>query len=253
MRRAFLATALLVAACGGDDGGGDERVVRLLTHDSFAVSDDVLAAFTESTGIDVVLVQGGDAGAMVNQAILTAGNPQGDVLYGIDTTFLALGLDEDLFEPYESPELEHVPDELEVDPGHRVTPIDTGDVCLNIDRSFFDAPGAPPPPASIDDLTDPAYADLLVVEDPATSSPGLAFLAATVEVFGIAQTQLDLPPDVMVVPGDSIFSIKEDEILNLKIYVSDPNGDDDVKTVGLITSDTRIPGSVPLSHDRRFS
>ena len=185
MRRAVLAAAIVLAACGGDDD--EARTVRLLTHDSFAVSDDVLAAFTEDTGIEVVLVQGGDAGSLVNQAILSAGNPQGDVLYGLDTTFLSLGLDEGLFEPYESPELEHVPDAFEIDPEHRVTPIDVGDVCLNIDRSFFEAPGAPPPPASIHDLIDPAYADLFVVEDPATSSPGLAFLAATVEVFGDPQ------------------------------------------------------------------
>jgi thiamine transport system substrate-binding protein len=184
VKRALLACALLVAACGDDD---ETREVRLLTHDSFAVSDDVLAAFTEETAIEVVLVQGGDAGTVVNQAILTAGNPQADVLYGIDTTFLALGLDEGLFEPYESPALADVPDELEIDVQHRVTPIDLGDVCLNLDREFFEAPGAPPPPASIQDLTNPEYADLLVVEDPATSSPGLAFLAATVEVLGDPQ------------------------------------------------------------------
>lgn len=181
MKRLLLAAALLLAACSGDSDD-EQRTVRLLTHDSFALTDEVLATFTEETGIEVVLVQGGDAGTVVNQAILTAGDPQADVLYGIDTTFLALGLDEDLFEPYESPELANVPDELEID--DRVTPIDLGDVCLNIDREFFDAPGAPPPPASIHDLTNPEYADLLVVEDPATSSPGLAFLAATVEVFG---------------------------------------------------------------------
>ena len=185
MRRVLLVAALLPVACSDD--GDDARTVRLLTHDSFAVSDDVLAAFTDETGIEVVLVQGGDAGSVVNQAILTAGDPQGDVLYGIDTTFLSLGLDEGLFEPYASPQLEHVPDDLEIDPEHRVTPVDLGDVCLNIDRAFFEAPGAPPPPTSIHDLTDPAYADLLVVEDPATSSPGLAFLAATVEVFGDPQ------------------------------------------------------------------
>jgi hypothetical protein len=74
----------------------------------------------------------------------------------------------------------------------------------------------------------------------------------------IAQTQLDLPPDIMIVPGDSLFSIKEDEIINLKIYVSDPNGDDDVKTVGLITSDKRIPQTVlkentPLQYELTWS
>jgi thiamine transport system substrate-binding protein len=128
----------------------------------------------------------GDAGSMVNQAILTKDRPLGDALFGIDTTFLALGLDEDLFAPYRSPELASVPDELEVDPEHRVTPIDLGDVCVNYDRSYFEEPGAPPVPATLADLTDPAYEDLLAVEDPATSSPGLAFLAATVDVFGEA-------------------------------------------------------------------
>lgn len=174
-----------LAACGDDDGAEEGRgTVRLLTHESFNVSDDVLAAFTEASGYEVEIVAGGDAGSVVNQAILSAGNPQGDVLYGIDTTFLSLGLDEDLFEPYESPALDAVPDELEIDDAHRVTPIDLGDVCLNYDKAFFAAPGAPPLPASLADLTDPAYRDLLVVQDPATSSPGLAFLAATVETFG---------------------------------------------------------------------
>jgi thiamine transport system substrate-binding protein len=169
---------------GGDDGDGGGGAVRLLTHESFNVSDEVLAAFTEETGYEVEIVAGGDAGTVVNQAILSKGNPQGDVLYGIDTTFLSLGLEEDLFEAYESPALDAVPDELEIDGEHRVTPIDLGDVCLNYDEAFFAAPGAPPVPTSLEDLADPAYRDLLVVQDPATSSPGLAFLAATVETFG---------------------------------------------------------------------
>lgn len=177
-----LGAALLLIACGDDEP--DERVVRLVTHDSFNVSDDVLAAFEEDTGIEVQILTGGDAGTVVNQAILTKGRPQGDVLYGIDTTFLSLGIDEDLFEPYESPGLESVPDELEIDPEHRVTPIDLGDVCLNYDREFFEADGAPAVPAALGDLIDPAYRDLVVVQDPSTSSPGLAFVAATVETFG---------------------------------------------------------------------
>jgi len=188
-----LALALLAGACGDDAddadpagaGDGDGPVtVRLLTHESFNMSDEVKAAFEEEQGLRLEIVAGDDAGSMVNQAILTRDRPLADVLYGIDTTFLSLGLDEGLFEPYESPDLDAVPDDLEVDPEHRVTPVDLGDVCLNYDREFFEADGAPPVPASLDDLTDPAYRDLLVVQDPATSSPGLAFLAATVETFG---------------------------------------------------------------------
>jgi len=190
MRRAVLLSlplsllSLVTAACGDDEreGGSDERTVRLLAHESFNVTDVVLAAFEERSGIDVELVTGGDAGSVVNQAILTKDDPLADVLYGIDTTFLSLAFDEDLFVPYESPELAHVADSLEID--ERVTPIDLGDVCLNYDKAFFAEAGAPPLPTSLDDLTDPAYRDLLVVEDPATSSPGLAFLAATVETLG---------------------------------------------------------------------
>ena len=182
---ALLAVA---AACGDDDTSegstGDRDVtIRLLTHDSFAVSDEVLDAFTERTGIHVELLQGGDAGTVVNQAILGKGNPQADVLFGIDSTFLTRALEEDLFEPYEAKNIREVAGAYVLDGSHRVTPIDYGDVCLNYDKAYFAEAGLPVPEA-LEDLTDPAYRDLLVVENPATSSPGLAFLLASVEAFG---------------------------------------------------------------------
>ncbi len=175
-------TALGAAATGCADTSGPETV-RLLTHDSFALSDGVLDAFTEDTGIEVELIQGGDAGTVVNQALLTNGNPQADVLFGIDSTFLTRALDEDLFIPYEARDIDQVADELLLDPEHRVTPIDYGDVCLNYDKAYFEDRGLEVPD-SLEELTEPAYRDLLVVENPATSSPGLAFLLATVEALG---------------------------------------------------------------------
>lgn len=185
------AIALVGSACGDDDTGTDEATdtsgavggtVTLVTHDSFSVSDDVLADFEAASGIDVQIVKGGDAGTVVNQAVLTAGDPVGDVLYGVDNTFLTRALDADVFEPYESPELAAVDQTLVVDDEHRVTPVDVGDVCLNYDREYFS--GELAPPSSLDDLIDPAYADLTVVEDAALSSPGLAFLLATVAEYG---------------------------------------------------------------------
>jgi thiamine transport system substrate-binding protein len=185
------AVLLVVAGCGDDDtddrdGGAsqDTTTITLVTHDSFNVTEAVLDAFTEETGIEVEVLRGGDAGTVVNQAILTKDHPQGDVLFGIDNTFLTRGLDADLFLPYESPELDEVDDAFVLDTDHRVTPVDYGDVCLNYDREFFERPDAPPLPSSIDELTDPAYRGLLTVENPATSSPGLAFLLATIDRFG---------------------------------------------------------------------
>lgn len=167
----------------GDDGTRDEpTTVTLLTHDSFAISDEVVAALLEDQNIDLELLPGGDAGSVVNQAILTAGNPQADVLFGIDSTLLTRGLEADLFEAYESPELDAIPDTLQLDPENRVTPIDVSDVCINFDRAFYadDLPA----PETLDDLADPDYAGQLVVSNPATSSPGLAFLLRTIVEYG---------------------------------------------------------------------
>ncbi len=166
----------------GDDDDGLGGTVTLLTHDSFALSSETLEAFTASTGVEVEHLASGDAGALVAQACLTAGEPLGDVLFGIDNTFLQRGLDCGVFEPYESPGLAGVPDRFELDALHRVTPVDFGDVCLNYWIDAFD--GSPPAPSSLDDLTDPAYAGMLVVQSPETSSPGLAFLLATVARYG---------------------------------------------------------------------
>ncbi len=188
---AVVAIGLIVAGCGSSDdtsstdptGGAVTRTVRVLTHDSFAVSEEVLAAFEAESGIEIELVSAGDAVQVVNEAVLTAGNPQGDVLFGIDNNTLARAYEADLFVPYESPGLADVPDELELDAEHRVTPIDVGDVCVNYDRVWF-ADHDIEPPATLEDLTDPTYEDLLVVQNPSTSTPGLSFLLATVAAAG---------------------------------------------------------------------
>lgn len=189
----FLCLAVLAAlltGCGSDpesesaEGGEDKEnvTVKLVTHDSFSASEAVLQEFTNETGISIEVVPSGDAGELVNKSALTAGKPLGDVLFGVDNTFLSRALDADLFVPYESPALSAVPDELELDPQHRVTPVDHGEVCVNYDKAAYSQ--AKPPPADLDDLIQPAYKDQLVVENPATSSPGLAFLLATIERFG---------------------------------------------------------------------
>jgi thiamine transport system substrate-binding protein len=181
MRTSVAAIVLLAAgltACGG--GGGDEPTnVVLVTHDSFVISDDVKRAFQQESGFALTILQSGDAGETLSKALLTAGNPQGDVLFGVDSNLLSRALDGDLFEPYESQLLEGVPERYRLDPEHRATPIDHGEVCLNYDRTWF-AERDLAPPASLDDLTGPAYDGLLVVENPATSTPGLAFLLATI-------------------------------------------------------------------------
>jgi thiamine transport system substrate-binding protein len=157
--------------------------LTVMTHDSFSMSRDVLDRFEEQHGITVHILQSGDAGAALNQAILARHSPLADVFYGVDNTFLSRALKADIFEAYAPAGLDGVPAELRLDPEHRLIPLDFGDVCLNYDRSWFAARGITPP-ASLEDLTRPEYRDLLVVQNPATSSPGLAFLLATIGHFG---------------------------------------------------------------------
>jgi thiamine transport system substrate-binding protein len=169
--------ALVAVSCSKSDDPA--RPLTLMTHDSFALSEGVLESFTEETGITVVLLESGDAGTMLGQAILTKDNPIADVAFGVDNTFLSRALAEGIFSEYQSPSLAAVPAELLVDP--HVTPIDFGYVCVNYDKAAF---SSTPPPASLSDLTHPDYRDMLIVQDPASSSPGLAFLLATVATFG---------------------------------------------------------------------
>lgn len=172
------------SGAGGDDaGGGGKGVVRLLTHDSFTPSEGIFEAFTADTGYEVEIIPAGDAVAVVNQAILTAGDPEADVLFGVDNNLLTRVYDAELFDPYASPELDALDPDVQLDPEHRVTPVDRGDVCLNYDKEWFAAEDLEPPD-DLGDLIDPAYEGLTVVQNPATSTPGLAFLLATVAAFG---------------------------------------------------------------------
>jgi thiamine transport system substrate-binding protein len=85
-------------------------------------------------------------------------------MWGVDNTLLSAAQDGTVFEG-------------------EPTQVDFGDVCINYDIAYFDGKGVQPP-VTLDDLRKPEYEDLLVVEDPSSSSPGLAFLLATVAEFG---------------------------------------------------------------------
>lgn len=176
-RSLAIAAALVasLAACGGGGDTGpattdsvpttdaDPGTVTLVAYDAFTPAEGIFDEFTKQTGAAVKVVTGGDSGAVVNKAILTAGNPEGDVLWGIDNTTLARAQKAKVLDSYEA--------------------VDQGDVCINYSKSWY-AKRKQAPPASLDDLVKPEYKDQLVVEDPVASSPGLNFLLATIAKYG---------------------------------------------------------------------
>lgn len=189
---ALLTLLMLMAACAPPAPLAVPQTLTLVTHDSFDVSETVLSQFEQKTGIDVQVLKSGDAGEMLNTLLLSQANPLGDVVYGIDNTFLSRALDANLFVPYASPLLAEIPDDLELDPGHRLLPVDYGFVTINYDKAWFETKNLAPP-TDLRDLTKPEYKSLTVVQNPASSSPGLAFLFATIGRFGEtgAYTYLD--------------------------------------------------------------
>jgi thiamine transport system substrate-binding protein len=213
--------AIVIAACtplvattpNAPTSVAPQRLV-IMSHDSFAVSEDVVRQFETDNNARLEFLKAGDAGAALNKACLSKDNPLADVFFGVDNTFLSRAIQCDIFAPYQSPALADIPDELEIDPTHRLLPVDFGYVNLNYDRRWFQDQGLAVP-QRLEDLVKPEYKGLLVVQNPATSSPGLAFLLTTIAHFGETNspTWLDfwrglVANDVLVTDGwsDAYFS-----------------------------------------------
>ncbi|WP_112469731.1 thiamine ABC transporter substrate-binding protein [Streptomyces triticisoli] len=178
-----------LSACGSSNGkntssSADTKTVTLVSHNSWAASKNVIADFEKRSGYTVKVLEAGDAGEAVNKAILTKDHPQGDVFFGVDNTLLSRALDNGLFQPYRPKGSDLVLPQYRTDQTkHRVTPIDSGDICVNYDKKYF-ADRKLAPPATFDDLVKPQYKNLLVTENAATSSPGLGFLLGTAARYG---------------------------------------------------------------------
>ena len=168
---------------GSTNEAGEPALVRVVTHDSFALSEDLIEQFEDETDYTLELSAPGDGGALVNQLILTTDSPLGDLAYGVDNSFAGRAIAEGVFEPYTSPDLPAGAEPYLADDAGSLTPVDRGDVCLNVDHQYFTDQDLAEP-ETLDDLLAEEYQDLMVVTNPATSSPGLAFLLATVAAYG---------------------------------------------------------------------
>ncbi len=165
---AFMTAALIGISISGCATTSEDAELTVAVHDSIVISDEQLAEFKKETGITVKLVKAGDAGAMTNKLILTKDQPVADMFYGIDNTFIGAAATAGIIGDYK--------------------PIDFGDVCFNYDKKWF-ATHEQAAPETIDDLTKEEFRGLTVVENPTTSSTGLAFLVATIGKYGESKWQ----------------------------------------------------------------
>lgn len=185
----LLVSMILVSACSTTNQDTVDEIVdqttrtlNVMTHDSFSVSDDLMTQFESENNVKINFLLSGDTGSALNRAILTKESPQADVFFGVDNTFVSRALEEEIFEPYDSPMLENIDDWFKIESNY-VLPVDYGDVCINYDKQYFQEHNLNVP-TTFDELLNPEYNGLLAVENPATSSPGLAFMLATIAEYG---------------------------------------------------------------------
>src|SRR3954449_4294129 len=167
---AVATAALLTTSCslvgGGDDSGDAGKKVVLVTHESFVMSKKLQEQFEDETGYDLVIKASGDAGALTNKLVLTKDDPTGDAVFGIDNTFGSRAIDEGVLAPYAAKlpagaAAYELAGDTQPDGGHDLTPVDTGNVCVNVDDTWFADHGVPEP-RTLDDLVKPAYKNLFV-------------------------------------------------------------------------------------------
>ena len=201
-----LATSLVAAGCSDGDGAetsnpdatavtepgseafgpGAAPTITIVTYDSFVLDPEVQAAIESKLGVRLEVSASGDGAEALAAAILTAGRPEGDLFFGVDNILLSRALSEDVFVPHDEAELANlaaIPSELRMDDTNSLVPIDVGPVCVDYDATWF-ADNGIEPPTDLASLADERYAELLVVQSPVTSTPGLVFLMATHAALG---------------------------------------------------------------------
>jgi len=166
------------------ESGEMPGTVVLVTHESFNLPKRLVRQFEEESGLDLEVRASGDAGELTTKLAVTRDNPIGDVAFGVDNSFASRALEEDVFDrlgvTLPAGVEEYV---VPADAGERLAPMDVGHVCVNVDTAWF-AERDLDPPATLDDLADPAYEGLFVTPSALSSSPGLAFLLTTVAAYG---------------------------------------------------------------------
>ena len=176
----FLMTSLAASSLLLASGAASAQELRVLVHSSFSLPKTMLAQFEAQSGIKLGIIKGGDAGEMLNKLILTRAQPIADVVFGVDNTLINKAQVADVLAPYAGPATQRI---TAVPLEGPVVAVDYGYVNLNYDKAWFARSGLALP-RTLDDLAQPAYRDLLVVQNPATSSPGYAFLLATIAGMG---------------------------------------------------------------------
>ena len=165
-----------------EPGRASDGKLRILTYDIAAFSDEMLAEFTNQTGYEIEMIRTDDSGGILEQLLQTQQAQQADLAIGLDNTYLQTALNFCLLQAHEANVSGISETALEPYSGPLALPFDRGDVCLNYDETRVDGTNLTVP-TSLWNLTEPEWNGLTAFPSPVTSSPGRAFMSATIDYF----------------------------------------------------------------------
>jgi len=188
MQKRSLLLSLIALMAIGVIGVGTEKLV-VYTYSSFAswgAAPFIEEAFEKKHDVDVQFVATGDARMMLTKLLTEreAGRPGADVFVGVGSVDLSMARGEDLFVPLtgeDIPNLASVREDLLIDPTNSLIPYEHSYVTLVYDSQVLAVEDVP---LTFEQLLDPKYKKMLILEDPRTSSVGLAFLLWTIHQYG---------------------------------------------------------------------
>lgn len=168
--------------CNDGEDTGDDCVLTIVTYDIIAITDDVLNEFTNQTGVQVEMIRTDDAGGILEHLLLTKDNPQADLALGLDNTYLQTAFQFDLLAEHGA----QIPvlDSKATIPynGNKAVPFDQGYICLNADTQAL-SENHISFPTTLEELTAPDWKGKTAFPSPVTSSPGRAFMVASIDYF----------------------------------------------------------------------
>ncbi len=164
-----------------DESPKNEVVVY--TYDSFVnewgPGEALTKAFNQKTGLKLSLISVGDGLKIIAKAEAEKASPFADAVVGIDNNTAEAAFKKDILVPYKPAGYDKLFPEVLMDKDASLVPYDYGVISF-----IWDSESGTNAPKSLEDLTKPEYEKKLILMNPKTSVPGLAFALWVKTVYG---------------------------------------------------------------------
>jgi len=195
----ILLLLFLFFGCVQQETGKKELVVY--TYDSmvseYGLGPKIIPKFEEQCNCKIKMVSKGDAGQVLTTLVLEKENPKADVVIGLDNSLIQKAIEKKVLEEFTPKNIGIVPKDIGFYKKGFLTPFDYGFIAFVFDSKKIEAELN-----EFDSLLDSRLEKKIVIQNPRTSSPGLALLFWSIEVYGdpgYKEFWKEFKPNILVV------------------------------------------------------